>query len=273
VPMIDLIEAKRSCSGLVHLDTTATIECAGNRREELGETEAAEGIQWKAGVIANVYWSGPSIRSLLLLQGLSDPYAHHDDFTSLTPSDDCIAEDCAPWAQSLHLHLLSAQPTKVSKPDDPKAEEYFGASIPLSTAMHPNQKCILAIRHNGTTLEQAHGFPIRSVIPGHAGARWVKWLRGLRISKSENDSYDMTMDYKILSPPKQNAQEWKEKMMGEGKDQEFRNEQLSKEPAMQRLGMGSAIDYPHNNDTIEGNKVNVRGYAVGQDGEYTMTIS
>lgn len=50
------------------VDVTAALECAGNRREELCESEhgKAEGIQWKAGVISNAVWSGASVRAVWL---------------------------------------------------------------------------------------------------------------------------------------------------------------------------------------------------------------
>jgi sulfite oxidase len=214
---------------------------------------------------------GASIRSLLLLQGIPDAYSQHNNLSALTPSDSLIQKDCAPWAQSLHLHLLSAQPTsETDKPDG----EFFGASIPLSTAMHPNQQCILAHQHNGKTLTQTHGFPLRCVVPGHAGARWVKWLRGLRISKEENDSHPMKDDYKILSPPQNISQsekkEWKEKMMGENKDKALREEEMKDQESMQRLGMGSAIESPFTDEEIKGGSFIAKGYAVGQDGEHTL---
>lgn len=214
------------------------------------------------------YYTGASIRSLLLIHGIPDPYSHHDNLDELTPSDECIAKDCAIWAQSLHLHLLSSQPDSETR----KLEgEFFGASIPLSTAMHPNQQCILAHKHNGETLEQAHGFPVRAIIPGHAGARWVKWLRGLRISKLENDSHPMQMDYKILTPPLGKSQEdeeaWKKKMMGSQQDISFREDELRVQDPMQRLGMGSAIAKPNNDQLIKGRTFKAKGYAVGQDGK------
>lgn len=67
--VMDLVQASGICKGVEHIDTTATIECAGNRREELGETEKAEGIQWGPGVIANVYWSGECISLCVSLSG------------------------------------------------------------------------------------------------------------------------------------------------------------------------------------------------------------
>lgn len=51
------------------VDVTAVLECAGNRREELVESEhgKAEGIQWKAGVISNAVWSGASVRVIMIM--------------------------------------------------------------------------------------------------------------------------------------------------------------------------------------------------------------
>jgi sulfite oxidase len=143
--------------------------------------------------------------------------------------------------------------------------------------MHPNQQCILAYQHNGKTLTQAHGCPIRAIVPGHAGARWVKWLNGLRISKTENDSPPMQLDYKILSVPegisKGEEKKWKEKMMGDEKDDAFRKEEMNEKDPMQRLGMGGAIETPSDDDTIKGDTLTTRGYAVGQDGELHLSIS
>lgn len=62
--LLELVEAKCLCKGVQHLDTIATLECAGNRRKELSEGEKAEGIQWGPGVIANIFWSGQFLNLL-----------------------------------------------------------------------------------------------------------------------------------------------------------------------------------------------------------------
>lgn len=209
---------------------------------------------------------------------MPDPYAHHEDAVKgdLIPSQDALDRDCAAWARPLHLHMLSAQPT--SESDQPQGE-YFGASIRLATAMHPQQQCIIATHHNGSVLTQSHGFPLRVVVPGHVGARWVKWLRGLHVSTQYEQSPPMRLDYKILTPPrdasKGEQKEWKEKLMGPDKDVAFRKDELADKKAMQTLGVGSAIETPADGDSFadrgdkEGAVVTARGYATGQDGEHS----
>lgn len=246
------------------VEVIATLECAGNRRSELASShQPAEGIQWGNAVIANVVWGGASLRCVLLNAGVPDPYSHHSDHTQLKPSAQAALSDCAPWARSLHLHLFSAQESTES---DQATKEYFAASIPLSTALHPNQHCLLAYEYNRTPLTQRHGAPLRAVVPGHVGARWVKWLNGLKVSSGENDSPPMRQDYKLLIPQGGEG-EFKEK----AKDgSELRKELLRRQRPLQRLEASCAVTQPGADGMgvkvdREG-RVEVKGYAVGQDG-------
>lgn len=250
-------------------EVVATLECAGNRRSELAASHTpAEGIQWGNAVIANVIWGGASLRSVLLSAGVPDPFAHHSptDLARLEPSEQATLSDSADWARSLHLHLFSAQESTES--DDPSQKEYFAASIPLSAAMHPNGSCLLAYQYNHQPLSQRHGAPLRAVVPGHVGARWVKWLNALKISAGENQSPPMRQDYKLLAP--RGAGEGGEKEYAKkAKDYDFRMEELRQQKPLQRLEASCSITQPAHDgqklDVING-RTTIKGYAVGQDG-------
>lgn len=248
-------------------EVVATLECAGNRRGEF--SSGTEGLTWGNAVIANVVWGGASLRQLLLAANVEDPYAHHSDLTRLSPSEADIAKDAAEWSRGLHLHMHSVQESSDS--DDPTRNECFASSVPLTTALHPNQHCLVAYQHNGEALLQRHGAPLRAVLPGHVGARWVKWLSGLRISTEENESPPMRLDYKTLIPPANakttDAQkEWRQKA---SQDDAFRHKQLDKQNPLQRLEASSSITHPWKDGssaTLDNGLLHVKGYAVGQDG-------
>lgn len=271
----DIKNCKGICHSVERMTFSAAMECAGNRREEFNEDQRTEGIPWGSGAISNASWSGASLRSLLLRLGMPDPYAHRSDDkrASLDLEDENMRNECAKWAQDLHLHLLSAQAITDTDSDD---GVHFAASIPLYTAMHPRQDCLLATHQNGDILTQSHGFPLRAVIPGHIGARWVKWLRGLRVSSKPDDSPPMKQDYKMLVPPdnltEEEKKEWIRSMTGNDMDTQKRQGTLLSEPPVQALGIGSAIQSPQNDELVEGAAITVEGYAVGESGEAISAV-
>jgi hypothetical protein len=58
----------------------------------------------------------------------------------------------------------------------------YGGSFPIEKAFDGLGEVILAYEMNGEELPRDHGYPVRLIIPGHVGARQVKWLHRLHLS-------------------------------------------------------------------------------------------
>ena len=58
-----------------------------------------------------------------------------------------------------------------------KSADGFSIKVELEVALRPDS--FLAYELEGQTLAVEHGFPLRAVLPGQDGARWVKWITEL----------------------------------------------------------------------------------------------
>jgi sulfite oxidase len=184
LPEIDTAQYRLSITGMVQqqlrlsLDeirenfskstVAATLQCAGNRRQNLMEVAPVPGeVPWSAGAIGNAEWSGAPLREVLQAAGV-EPEAQHAAFTGL---DEIEMED---------------------------QRFGFGGSISIEKAVSP--EVVLAYEMNGEPLIPEHGAPLRVVAPGYIGARSVKWLDSITLQAEPSSNYYQTHAYKIFPP-------------------------------------------------------------------------
>jgi len=71
----------------------------------------------------------------------------------------------------------------------------FGGSIELSKAL--SEEVLLATELNGRPLPAAHGYPLRVVVPGWIGARSIKWLGRITLTKYPSANYFQRQAYRL----------------------------------------------------------------------------
>ena len=143
---------------------TSVLQCAGNRASEdikaTGNTGFVgtpfENIQ--SGEVGNISWTGVPLKDVLC-----------DIFP-----DECKTQKSCIEDDKWHVIFEGA--------------DEYESSTPLSYILDPRVDCILATKMNGISLLPDHGFPVRIILPGIAGARSVKWVQSTRISKESSKS-------------------------------------------------------------------------------------
>jgi sulfite oxidase len=184
IPAVDLSSYRLTIDGLVEnptvltledlkqqfesVELTVTLQCAGNRRDELMEIAPIPNeLPWSAGAISNARWGGVRLSDVLKKVGVQ-PQAQHVAFTGLD------------------------QVSRLGKMFG------FGGSIPLEKALKPESMLVYAM--NGEPLSPEHGLPLRTLIPGYIGARSVKWLSHITLQTTPSDNYFQARAYRLFPP-------------------------------------------------------------------------
>lgn len=213
----------------------AALQCAGNRRHAMRtEIKEVQGIDWMDGAVFNGIWRGPRLCDVLKYAKIKLP---NDVDWQANPS-------------AAHVQLACYA-------TETQEDNWYGASIPLTRAMDHHADVILALEMNGEPLTPAHGFPIRTVVPGVAGARSVKWLDRITVATSPSSNFYQTHDYKVLPP--------------EATDAEKAEKFWHSTPPIEDMPVNSIIAVPSSEEKVKldkAGKVEVRGYALpkGADG-------
>jgi len=224
-------------------DVTTVIQCNGNRREDYhyhdGETPAFGPPHWVAGAIGNATWSGARLRDVLQASGMDV------DAISLRKQE--------PPANAGQVGLLGY--------DQDEVGNQYSCSFPFDKAVDPFGDVIVSYEMNGQPIPRSHGYPVRCVVPGHAGARNCKFLQRVEISDTPNAGHGNWKAYAVHAP----------------------NVELSKiaecdkyhaeldDPAVQEMPVQSLITSPSPGDIVSAAKsglksVKVKGIAWGGGG-------
>ena len=147
------------------VEVAATIQCAGNRRNEMAAHKPVRGGAWDIGAISNAKWAGAPLKDVLEYAGV-------------------------PLKEG-HVHFVGLDKDEVTK-------STYAASIPVDVLQRHD--VLLAYEMNGEQLPVDHGYPIRAVVPGIVGARNVKWVGKIVVSTEECDSHWQKRDYKGFCP-------------------------------------------------------------------------
>ncbi|XP_048687606.2 sulfite oxidase, mitochondrial isoform X2 [Caretta caretta] len=207
-------------------EVTVTLQCAGNRRSEMSRVRQVKGLEWGVAAISTARWGGVRLRDVLAHAGYTE-------------------EDEEAGERHVCFEGLDKDLSGVA----------YGASIPYRAAMGRGAEVLLAYEMNGEELPQDHGYPLRVVVPGVVGARNVKWLGRVSVSREESPSHWQQNDYKGFSP----AVDWD-------------TVDFATAPAIQELPVQSAITAPAPGATVPPRELTVKGYAWSGGGRGVVRV-
>ncbi|EED17807.1 sulfite oxidase, putative [Talaromyces stipitatus ATCC 10500] len=206
-------------------EVISALQCAGNRRDTMStQLKEVQGINWQDGAMMNCRWKGPRLRDVLLAAGVDDHVGKEGRFVAFG----CYQVEC-------------------------QDDTWFGGSVELERCMSVEDEVILALEMNDVPLTPNHGYPVRVVIPGVAGARWVKWLDRITVQNEHSQNYYQQYDYKALPPEITSSDKAKDYWM--------------KVPPLLDMPINSVVASPDDGETVKlsmDRRVEVKGYAVPQ---------
>ena len=192
----------------------AVMQCAGNRRTDFAKHKHVPGEPWQLSAIGNAAWTGVALADVLAAIGVD------------RNSDQHVAFAC-------HDDIAEA------------GERFkYGVSIPAAKATAP--ETLLAYAMNGEPLSAEHGFPLRVVTPGFAGARSPKWLASINVQDAPSDNFVQQKVYKLFPPDVTKA-----------------TADQSEGVVINDMPVTSAICIPADGATVRPGRTTVRGYAIG----------
>lgn len=138
-------------------EIVATMICSGYRRREFNNAPhpIQGGVRWEADAVSTARWTGVLLRDLQPLIENHSTRSKDNEFR--------------------HVWFVGS-------------DEPYDASVPVEKAFSAKGDVIVAYEMNGGPIPRDHGGPVRMVIPGHAGARSVKWLKRIKASDEESKS-------------------------------------------------------------------------------------
>lgn len=147
--------------------------------------------------------------------------------------------------------------------DQDEVGNQYCCSFPFDKAVDPFGDVILAYEMNGQAIPRSHGFPVRAIVPGHAGARNCKYLEKVTITDMACRGDSNWKQYAVHAPdvPVKKIAEFN-----------LNKSELMQDPPVQEMPVQSLITKPSPNEIIAAVKagateISIQGLAWGGGGQ------
>lgn len=160
-------------------EVITTLQCAGNRREDLHNKYKREFLapHLVVGAISTAKWGGVKIRDVLKYCGL--------------PADELALGQ---------LEIPGLEHVQFEAYDQDETGVHYGGSVPITKVVDGLGDAIFAYEMNDEPLPRDHGYPVRVILPGHAGCRQAKWVHKVILSANESDKCWQQKSYRHFAP-------------------------------------------------------------------------